>query len=109
MFEILDEMLLLFFLKKKLNHCLVVKEDEMKVHNFMIQDDKAGRTYLKKNYVDVEWIRDKNEEQGNMCCLCRCAFEVTLNDGGVTSNITVDRVNNSLAHLKDNCQLTCHN
>ena len=36
-------------------------------------------------------------------------YELYLDENSnVVSNITVDRINNTLAHVKSNCQLCCH-
>ena len=45
--------------------------------------------------------------QNNECCICKCALELCLNDGTVTSNVTVDRINNKFAHIKSNCKISC--
>lgn len=80
---------------------------EMKISNYKIQDKKAGRTYEDDDYVNAEWIKEMHSEQNFQCCLCNIPFEITLDNGSVSSNLTVDRLNNNFAHIKSNCRLTC--
>lgn len=91
----------------------------MKVENYKLQDEKAGRKWadaevnpddeeeIYEPYVTASWIRDIAVKQKQECALCQCALEVCLDDGCVRSNVTVDRMNNKLAHIKENCRLTC--
>ena len=79
----------------------------MKVGNYKLQDKKAGRTFKNDEYVTAEWIRTTKKDQKNECCICKCPLELCLNDGTVTSNVTVDRINNKFAHTKTNCKLSC--
>ena len=90
-----------------------------KVEGYKSQDRRAGRTWNEieinpddedekyRPYVDPEWIRDTAEKQQMQCALCPTLFEICLDNGNVTSNVTVDRINNNIAHLKSNCKLTC--
>jgi hypothetical protein len=80
---------------------------ENKVRGYITQDAKADREYEKNDYVTPEWIKDKYNDQGKECCHCRCYLEMELINGEVRSNITVDRINNKLAHVKSNCKLSC--
>jgi hypothetical protein len=79
----------------------------MKVNNYKLQDKKAGRTFNVKDYVTSDWIRTTRQAQKNECCICKCPLELCLNDGTVTSNVTVDRIMNDLAHIQSNCKLSC--
>jgi hypothetical protein len=79
----------------------------MKVNNYKLQDKKAGRTFNPALYVNSDWIRKTRQAQNNECCICKRPLELCLNDGTVTSNVTVDRINNKLAHIKSKCKLSC--
>ena len=79
----------------------------MKVNNYKLQDKKAGRTFNNDDYVTVDWIRETKIEQKNECAICKFALELCLNNGSVTSNVTVDRIDNRFGHIKNNCKLTC--
>ena len=79
-----------------------------KIDSYKMQDKKANRDYNQNDFVTVEWIYEKIEE--NFCCkFCKEYFELYLSeDSNVISNITVDRIDNNKAHIITNCQLCCH-
>lgn len=78
-----------------------------KINGYKNQDNRAGRKYNDEDYVDADWIRDTIIAQKHECCNCHCPFELSFDNGNVLSNITVDRVNSKLSHIKTNCKLTC--
>ena len=78
-----------------------------KVNGYKQQDKRAGREYVNKDYIDVEWFKTQYRDNKS-CPLCRAPFEVVIeNDNNVTSNITADRKDNRQAHIVSNCQLMC--
>ena len=79
---------------------------EDKCQNMKKQDKKAGRDYDDKKYVNADWI---NEQFGikQSCSACNIPYEIFCENGFVKSNISVDRINCSLAHHKDNCRMMC--
>ena len=42
------------------------------------------------------------------CDNCRVKYHLYVNDGSVYSNITLDRIDNSLSHTKNNTSLLCN-
>jgi len=91
-------------LKKEIDS-LNKKYLQMKVNNYKNQDLKANRIIDEKDYIDVEFILKKYDDQK---CLCKyCSVEMELcNDNDNT--LECDRINNDYCHTKDNCQLLCH-
>ena len=80
---------------------------KFKIDNYKHQDRKKSRTYTDEDYIDHDFFTNHMKES-MLCKVCCKAFELYLdNDNNVQSNITVDRINNSLAHLKTNCFLSC--
>ena len=78
-----------------------------KVNGYKQQDKRAGREYVNKDYINVEWFKTQYRDNKS-CPLCRTPFEVVIeNDNNVTSNITADRKDNRQAHIVSNCQLMC--
>ena len=75
---------------------------ERLIRGYTEQDFKARR-FIKSvdDYVDVDWITE-NLKSGS-CIYCAEPFDVC---GGM-SNFSVDRIDNSLAHVKNNCQICC--
>ena len=55
------------------------------------------------NYIDYDWFTQKEFK----CYICDKAFDIEIIDGTVHSDMTVDRVNSELQHIKNNCELCC--
>ena len=78
-----------------------------KVENYKEQDNKAERKFDEKEYIDYKWIVAEYEAN-QICPLCSEFMALDLNEAGrITSNISVDRVDNSISHVKSNCKLMC--
>ena len=92
---------------QKLEHCKLKQYINMKVENYKEQDRIAGRVIDTKNYCDFEWF--DNAYGNNSCCYhCGCGFELGMDkDNNVFSNITFDRIDNSICHSKSNLLLSC--
>lgn len=83
---------------------------EHKVENYKKQDQNAGRAFEKDKFIDADWIKEAYSKLPvKACSCCRTPYETVIEQGTgtVTSNLTVDRIDNDLAHLKTNCQLLC--
>jgi hypothetical protein len=82
---------------------------KLKCDGYMRQDRKAGRTWKADDYVTEGWIMSQMEGHDNRCPICHINFIINLGlcDGEAKSNITCDRTNNNLPHIKTNCRLTC--
>ena len=50
---------------------------------------------------------DFNNKQEFICCLCGEIFDFEICDGKVHSNFTIDRIDNTIFHSKNNCKLSC--
>jgi len=79
-----------------------------KIIGYKNQDKKMNRDTTSDDYIDLEWIKLQYRDN-KTCPLCKCLFETIIGDNTVTSNITVDRFNNTLPHTKSNCRLMCLN
>jgi len=63
---------------------------------------QEGNSTAVNIYVTAEWIRDKCEKQNRECCiLCKCPFEIMLDNGDVKSKLIVYRIDNREAHTKE--------
>jgi len=81
---------------------------KQKVESYKSQDKKANRQYIDEEFVDAKWINEKFNDN-KYCLFCKKHYELYLDENSnVVSNITVDRINNTLPHIKLNCQLCCH-
>ena len=79
-----------------------------KVENYKLQDAKAKREFENKDYINEDWIFNQIEKYGTYCKFCNINMSLYIDDeNNVKSNITVDRIDNKLSHVKTNCQLCC--
>ena len=77
-----------------------------KITGHKIADAKAGRTYEAGTYVDVKWVRE--ELKKNNACCHRCRQRMSLEDSpGDQKQWSINRLNNDLAHTRDNCEVCC--
>jgi hypothetical protein len=81
---------------------------KMKVQGYKTQDKKAGRIYDEKEYINERWIMNELTKN-NYCSGCKHPFILCLgvNEDSTKSNITVDRIDNNLPHIINNCHLLC--
>jgi hypothetical protein len=76
------------------------------IESYKQQDIKSGRTWDDKEYISSDWIINKYYECDS-CCLCYQPLEFNMENKYNDYNLSVDRINNSKAHTKSNCQLMC--
>lgn len=58
--------------------------------------------------VDIEWIRNQCKIQDNKCAHCKEVLSFDMVPGN-RKKPSVDRIDNSLGHLKTNCLISCIN
>lgn len=76
-----------------------------KVHNCKHYDRKRG-FYDEINTVDKDWIMKQVGEQFNRCHYCKT--RMTYGDSANNkTDITVERIDNSIPHNKNNSLLAC--
>jgi hypothetical protein len=79
-----------------------------KIQNYKRQDEKAKREFKVDEYIDEEFIFSQQKKTNNKCSYCLKDLELFIdNDNTVKTNLTIDRVDNKLAHLKNNCKICC--
>lgn len=80
----------------------------MKVHNYKKQDEKAKRIFKVEDYIDEDFIFQQQKKTNNKCTYCLKDLEIFIdNDNKVKSDLTIDRIDNGLAHIKTNCKICC--
>jgi hypothetical protein len=78
----------------------------MKVMNYRKQDEKASRE-ITKDYINSDWIAEQYEKN-KICSICFNNMSINIDDyNNINSNISVDRIDNKLSHIKNNCRLMC--
>lgn len=74
------------------------------IRGYKEQDRLKGRGWVEAEYVTDKWIR---KEFWKCSGLCRgCGEHMALEKGGA-NKVTVNRLNNDLAHVLGNCELLC--
>jgi hypothetical protein len=96
------------YAEDEFNTDLIASYFKRKVENYKEQDvtrtnDKIPRDILKK-YVNAEWLM---ECVNKFCPICNNELYINFKDGNTYTNITADRVDNSLYHTLDNIQPMC--
>ena len=77
-----------------------------KIDNYKEQDKMAGR-YITQDYVNYNWF-ENTFEKNPVCVHCQDPFEFMVDrDKNISSNLTFDRIDNSICHSKDNLVLSC--
>ena len=89
----------------ELNEATLMRYLDNKVKRYKIQDLKAGRTVEDADYIDVKWLYDR---MNSRCNKCGCGFACDIKCGNVVSNLTAQRLNNEMSHVKDNGIAYCH-
>ncbi len=79
---------------------------EHKILGYKEQDKMAGRP-ITKDYVDWDWY-EKEFGKNQSCHHCQAGFEWKVDkDKNITSDLTFDRLDDSLCHSKGNLVLSC--
>jgi hypothetical protein len=79
-----------------------------KIQNYKKQDEKTKRDFKVDDYIDENFIFSQQKKTNNKCSYCLKDLEIFINnENNVISDLTIDRVDNKLAHLKTNCKICC--
>ena len=81
------------------NPCYMASQTlQRRISNHVIVDQRKGRAFNSKDYVTEHWAREKIKAQGYSCAVCLEPLDLDW---------SIDRIDNSRAHVKDNCQISC--
>ena len=87
-----------------LNKQFIMSYFERKNENYKIQDRSVKRKLPKQGYVNSQWFIDNIN---NQCNYCGCGLYLNKNKGNISSNLSAQRVNNSLTHTLENIVPYC--
>ena len=90
--------------ENELNETTLHKYWLNKINTYKLQDQKANREINESKYVDPSWFMKRVYSH---CNNCGCNFEFEFKNGFLTSNMTAQRLDNSIAHESDNCEAWC--
>ncbi len=78
-----------------------------KIQTYKVADKKYKREYKKDNYVSIEWIKQQLLKQNNKCHYCKKQLLLKNFQNNKKDQFSVDRIDNSIAHIKTNCVICC--
>ena len=93
----------------KLNNPLKIKLKAM-LCNSRTADKKLNRTYTEEDYITRDFLLSLYDEQQGKCFYKSCNCEMTLDFNKsckTPTQISVQRLDNKIAHIKSNCVLSC--
>lgn len=104
----LDNVYFYKYTEGEFNTDLIKSYFKRKVESYKEQDvfrtnDKIPKDIIKK-YVTAEWLM---ECVSKLCPICNNELYIHFKDGNTYTNISADRVDNSLYHTLDNIQPMC--
>ena len=78
------------------------------IHNSIKSDTKSNRLYDPQDYIDEDFLNYVWNDQGRCCYHCNCEMTLDFNTNiRNPTQISVQRLDNDLPHLKSNCVLSC--
>jgi hypothetical protein len=92
------------YVDQKISNPLHIKFIHM-IHGSIRSDTKYNRLYDPQEYIDEEFLIYLWNEQDQQCY--HCNGEMTLDFTRSPSQISIQRLNNDLPHIKTNCVLAC--
>ena len=91
----------IYFLDEQLYSCSIDQMIRNMIAGYKRQDQKRGT--IGGEYIDSKWIKSRYQK----CSRCRCCGETMVFETGKKNKVTVNRIDNSLGHVKGNCELLC--
>jgi hypothetical protein len=96
-----------YYKNQKISNPLHIKLNRM-IHCSIQADSKSNRLYDLQDYIDEEFLNFVWNDQDKRCY--HCNGEMTLDFSATTrvpTQISIQRLNNDLPHIKTNCVLAC--
>ena len=66
--------------------------------------DKKNNIYDENNFIDYDYVKNLIIESNDKCCYCEIQLQFIHYDKDLA---TIERINNSLGHIKGNCLIAC--
>ena len=77
---------------------------EDKIRGYKGQDRLKRRRWEAADYVTIQWIRDAYKACEGRCAYCSCFMSFFK---WCRNQLTVDRIDDQISHIKVNCRLCC--
>lgn len=72
-------------------------KNDVNINSYKQQDKQAKREFKEKDFVDLSWVSQQLKKQKYQCAICQ----------DVINKLSINRLDNNLPHIKNNCSLTC--
>ena len=79
---------------------------ERKIYGHMDADRRAGRDWDDDEFITSDDVFELIAKQKSGCALCSKRMQLVWARGD-HDQLSIDRIDNDLAHITSNCQLTC--
>ena len=77
----------------------------------MINSSKSSdlnkNRYDETNHITLEFLQEQHIKQQNKCGYCQIEMEFTFDNNKNPNQITIERLNNDIGHIKSNCIFAC--
>jgi hypothetical protein len=70
-------------------------------------DKRANRPFNNDDFVDAKWVLNHFDNDPPKCHYEKCQHKLSLDFGNKSNIFSIDRINNTLPHIKSNCVLSC--
>lgn len=80
---------------------------KQKIYTYKITDIITKRFYNPSDYIDNEWVLYELEKCNNKCNLCGNNLLLISDYPFNQCQLSIDRINNKLPHIRTNCRITC--
>ena len=78
-----------------------------KIRGHKRADKQYNRPFAGGDYITIEWVKTQLDLCHNKCVLCGKDLKLTNYEAKDPDQFSIDRIDNALAHVKSNCQITC--
>jgi hypothetical protein len=68
------------------------------------QSDKINSRYDPVNFIDYCFVENLIDDSGGKCCYCKTELQYREHN---ISLATIERIDNSIGHIKGNCKIAC--
>ena len=84
-----------------------LKNIDFKLHGHILADKEKGFIWDKDEYVDESWVIHTLHQQMGVCRVCLIPLKLNYEERDL-SQYSINRIENSLPHIKTNCELVCY-
>lgn len=78
-----------------------------KIKNYKQRDIHYNRQFNDDDYVSIEYVNEMLTKCNNRCSLCSIELKLTNFEKRDNQQFSIDRLDNKIAHIKSNIQITC--